>query len=49
MWIPYFQLRGKDDYEEGDPFQGLIQINEPNLPSFHTKYTCHGTSVLMQI
>lgn len=29
----YFQLIGKDDYEGSDPFQRLIQINEPNHPS----------------
>lgn len=34
MSIPYFQLTGKDDYEEGDPFQRLKQINEPNHPSY---------------
>lgn len=49
MWILCLQLTGKDKYDEGYPFQRLIQIKLANHPSLHTKYTCYRELVLMKI
>lgn len=49
MWILYLQPTGKDKFDEGYPFQRLMQIKLANHPSLHTKYTSCRASVLTKI